>query len=272
MRGSKEERDTSKRPVAVDKSIPPAFVAKRGARRLSPRWWSGLTPAGRWAVAVLGIAVVAVVAGLVLSLAGSKTTGSDAKPPPMVKPKPPDEKSAKKVVPFSFSKSRAALDIAVLASGLHIVLDSISETSQDLLEELGSATDTQGGVTSGLTASLDVLADGPEEPVPSPPSTDLGKRYVNRYREYLALVTDIRKAAEAAPMTEASAQDRRALVKACDEISRDTSIIIAGLEKLGTDPEEDAVIAEGIASAQARIDETSKRLDNLIESLRDASR
>ncbi|MHB8896211.1 MAG: hypothetical protein ACYC99_13685 [Candidatus Geothermincolia bacterium] len=290
-KGNKVGPDELRRPNGVDKRKPPAFLAQREHARFPRRWWAGLTSGGRCTILVVAILLIALIVGLSVSLAGSSTTGKDVKPRPRPKPRPEVVVKPRPRPLYSYSSNSARLDIAVLASGLTLTLEAMSVTSAKLEAELaatyGAGPDTfslSGGLETpgpaqpptrlpemALTASLDVLADGPDGAQPATPvapGTDIGKRYVTRYREYLALLTSIRAGAETIPAAGKQALERSALIKACDELMRDTSVIVSGLEQLGADPGEDGIIAAGIGAANDRILETSKRVDSLIDAIR----
>jgi hypothetical protein len=270
MRGTKVGPDDARRPVGVDKSLPPDFILRGGRRSAPGSWWSGLTSQGKWTVCVALLVIVGAVAGLSAILGASGISGGNVKPhPPVVKP-PVNITKPRVVIPlYSFSNNTAKLDIAVLASGLHITIDSMSSTSKSLNEELSSTYGLERRMSSGLSASLDVLADGPDTGAPDSgrqpnlPS-DIGQRYVKKYRAYLATVNAIQKRAQAVPPTAGSAAERTLLLKACADLSRDTSAIVAGLERLGTDSAEDSNIAHGIEAASGRIVETAGLVDRLL--------
>jgi len=283
MRGQRVGPDEG-RPNGVDKHVPPAFLARRERGGFPRRWWSGLTAAGRWTVLVIVILLVALVAGLSMSLAGSNTAGK------VVKRHPEAPISHKKTTLYSFSANSSRIDTAVLASGLVVTIEAMSRTSAQLQKDLeatfgdsgdpfpkarfpvsgGNRPAPEGAPDGVLTASLDVLADGPDgaQPDISPsPASEIGQRYIARYREYLSLLTLIRGGAESIPAAGGPSFGRPDLLKACDELMRDTSVIIAGLERLGADPDEDGIIATGIGAANTRIQETSKRVDQLMDAL-----
>jgi len=273
MRGKRVGPDDARRPVGVDKSLPPEFILRSGQHRTPRNWWSGLTSPGKWTVCIAALVLIGAVAGISALLGASGISGGNVKPrPPVAKPHVKATRPRAIAPLYSFSLNTAKLDIAVLASGLHLTLDSMSGTSKSLDEELSSTYGLEYQPSSGLTASLDVLADGPVNGAPDSGSqqdlpSDIGQRYVKKYRAYLATVNAIQKRAQAVPPTAGSAAERTLLLKACADLSRDTSAIVAGLERLGTDPAEDSGIAHGIEAASGRIVETADLVNRLLGEL-----
>jgi hypothetical protein len=262
MRGKKADIDVEKRPYQVDKSVPPAFVRRREAKDRE-RWWRGLTSSGKATIVLVLVLVLAVSAIVAVSL----TFNTNGKAVP--KPKPhPDPGSVKPL--FSYSNNNAPLDMAVLAAGLHLTLKSMSTTSRGLMKDLKGSFGSRVRPHS-MTASIDVLADGPENPngQPGPASSGsaIQQRYLKKYRAYLVLLSSIRKAADSIPATGPSAAARSALIRACDDLTRDTTVIVTGLMRLGSDPSQDGEIAAGIEVAGSRIEATSKRVDSLLKAL-----
>lgn len=295
MRGKKVGPDAAGRTNGVDKHVPPTFLARRDARRSPLRWWRGITPAGKITVCIVALLLIALVAGLSVSLSGSNTRGTDVKPAKRVPDKKPPVTAKPEEVPlYSYSDNHARLDVAVLASGLMMTLKAMSDTSLKLENDLkatygdGESVDYTGtlapfipaslpGLASSeserLSASLDVLADGSDGALPAQPTpsgSEVGARYIERYRAYLALLTSIRASAESVPTLDTGnlATLRTMLIKACDDLTRDTSAIIAGLERLGADPSEDASIAAGIQAASRRVTDTEKSVDRLLAEIR----
>lgn len=285
MRGKRIGQDASNGIGGVDKHVPPAFISRREAGRSPRRWWGGLTSSGRVTVVLAVLVAAALAAGIAFSFTGSSTSGT-ATPPvgrePRPEPRPPAKK--KPVVTFSFSSSNARIDIAVLAAGLRMMLDEIADTAGELDKELRKTFDAQEGGSGtlvprepklaredGLTAKLDVLADGSDGDLPpesGTPVSDIAGRYLSSYRRYLGLLTSMRAAAEAVQATTPELSTARdTLLKACDDLARDTSAVIAGLERLGADPVEDAQVAAGIEAANRRISESKKQVKALIQSI-----
>lgn len=258
-----------------DKSQPPEFLVHHHDRRPTRGWWGGLTGSGHWLIAVVAVGAAAIVVVLVVSITGNSTSGTSAKPHKQVnKAKPPVASHPRKSIQLSFplSKNAARVNLVFLTSGLRLTLKTVSTTSSSLLKDL---TDTYGPPSSGASncfASLDVVADGPENP-PSPsttgtPGASIADRYLSRYRKYLDHVTMIRQWALDTPVQAGMRKQRDELVRATDDLSRDISVIIAGLERLsGPTDEETGSVVTGLEASIGRIRQSSDRLDQLLKEL-----
>jgi hypothetical protein len=267
MRAKKADIDVEKRPYGVDKSVPPAFVREREAKEARDRWWRGVTPSGKALIALAVIIFLAASALLAVGLVYN--TGGTVRPGP----KPGVVPTGATILKPLYANSNARLDMAVLAAGLHLTLKSMSKTSQGLMKDLKGSYGSDLPSRS-LTASIDVMADGPEKPTtprqPASTGSAIQQKYLKKYRAYLSLLTSIRSAAESIPATGPRSAERSSLIQACDDLTRDTTVIISGLSKLGSDPSQDGEIAAGIEVAGARIKDTSKKVDSLLNQLTDS--
>lgn len=256
-----------------NKSLPPDFLARHHKRGAGQGWWSGLTTSGRGIIAVATLGLVAVVVALALSVSGNTAKNTPAKKHPLVKKPGPVSRPHKDTrLSFPLSKNAAQVNLVFLASGLRLTLESVSATSSSLLKDL---TDTYGSPASGTAncfASLDVLADGPEGPpsdgTTGSPGSSIAERYLSRYKKYLDHVTKVRQWALDTPVQAGMREERDRLVRATDDLSRDISVIIAGLERLGAPADEDTgSVVRGLEDSITRIEQAAGRVDQLLKDL-----
>jgi hypothetical protein len=259
-----------------NKSLPPEFLARRRQAGAGHGWWSGLTWRGQGLILVAVLCLAAVIVVLSISFTGNSTSSTAVKPhkpvtrPPRAVTKPP----RLPVVRFPrLSENAARVELVFLTSGLHFMLENVSSTSSSLLRDLEATFGAPTSSHAGFLASLDVVADGPEGPPSdgntSAPGSALADRYLSIYHKYLDRVTLIRQLADSAPVIVfAVPKQRRRLVRATDDLSRDISVIIAGLERLRAPGDEDiSSVVRGIEDSITRIEEESDRVDRLLEDL-----
>lgn len=261
---------------AVDKRVPPPFLARRGGRMAPVRWWRGLTLKGKLGLAASLLLAVALVIALSAGLTGG----------PARRAKPPEPKP---VSLSSIPAGSARMEMAALAAGLAFTLREVSRTSLELREELDSTYGASSGASGGspggrrasfppqcaaagrLLASLEVIADGSDGAAPSTgdsPRSVAAARYLERYRRYAGRLASIRAALEEVPAaTRPGRSARSALAGAADELLRDVSAVADGLERLGDDPGQDREIALGISAALGRLASSEARVLQLLEEL-----
>ena len=261
MRTRARQDYSSGAPGWGDKSNPPEFLLRKQAPAERTGWWKGLAPRGKAVVVVSSIAVVAIIAGVILSLTLPTSTSKVVVHP---KPKPGPRLS------FSLAKNSEGIELSLLAFGLRGTMNQVAATAKALNADLSS---TYGaGDPSSMSARLELLADGPdggkttepEGPV-SAPGAAIADRYTKTYKAYLARVDSINKRARALVLFPRDAARRAELVGLCDQLSRDLSIVIDGLNRLRAPGSEDTnSIVRGIQAANARLSVESKRLDRLL--------
>jgi len=260
MRTRARQDYSSGAPGWGDKSNPPEFLLRKQAPAERTGWWKGLAPRGKAVVVVSPIVIAAIVAGVILSLTLPTSTGKVVVHP---KPKPGPRLS------FSLAKSSDGIELSLLAFGLRGTMGRVATTARALNADLSS---TYGaGDPSSMSARLELLADGdggkttePEGPV-SAPGAAIADRYTKTYKAYLARVDSINKRAKDLVLFPRDAARRAELVGLCDQLSRDLSIVIDGLNRLRAPGSEDTnSIVRGIQAANARLSVESKRLDRLL--------
>lgn len=237
----------------------------------------GLTRDGK-VTAVLLLAVFISVAALgALALSGAMKTADSPKPPARsgpaaVKPAPePPPKPAPKVLVHA-AQETAAIALTVITYGLDATVDSVLETSDRLVEDLGAAFGMSK--ISSLLARAEVLADGPPAPgvPPAGPGrdgargVDAVRSYVPVYRGYLSRVESTKAAVGALSVRGADRLLQRALTTICDALARDITVIIEAIERLESPAaRETETIVGGIESAVERMKESSRQLDALLQ-------
>ena len=251
-----------------DKSNPPEFLLRKQAPVERTGWWKGLAPRGKMVVLTSSLVVVAVVAGVVLSF----TLGTSASPKP--KPRPPKVivKPTPKPGPrlsFSLGRNADGIELSVLAFGLDATMKQVAGTAKALNADLSS---TYGaGEPSSMSARLEILADGPDGGQTGPtgpasgPGAALADSYTSTYKSYLARVEAVKKRAQTLSLFPADATKRAQLVALCDQLSRDLSVVIDGLNRLRAPGSEDtSSIARGIQAANTRLSVESQHLGRLV--------
>jgi len=264
MRTRARQNFSSGAPGWGDKSNPPEFLLRKQAPAERAGWWKGLARRGKVVVVASAILVAAVIAGVCLAFT---LPGSAGKTPTVIvrpKPKPSPRLS------FSLGKSSDGIELSVLAFGLQGTMKQVAATARALNADLSS---TYGaGDPSSMSARLEILADGPDggqttepEGPASVPGAEIADRYTRTYKAYLARVEAVNKRARNLVLFPRDAAKRRELVGLCDQLSRDLSIVIAGLNRLRAPGDEDTTsIVHGIQAANARLSAESQRLDRLL--------
>jgi hypothetical protein len=266
MRTRVRQNYSSGAPGWGDKSNPPEFLLRKQAPAERAGWWKGLAPRGKIVVVASSVVVAAVIAGVCLSFtlpgSASKTPGV-RHPKVIVRPKPkPGPRLS-----FSLSKNSEGIELAVLTFGLKGTMKQVGATAKALNADLSS---TYGaGDPSSMSARLEILADGPdggqttepEGPV-SAPGVEISDRYTRTYKTYLARVDAVNTRARGLILFPGDAARRKELVGLCDQLSRDLSVVIDGLNRLRAPGSEDTSdIVRGIQAANARLSVESQRLD-----------
>ena len=157
----------------------------------------------------------------------------------------------------------------MLAFGLDATMKQVAGTAKALNADLSS---TYGaGEPSSMSARLEILADGPDGGQTGPagpasgPGAALADSYTSTYKSYLARVEAVKKRAQTLSLFPADATKRAQLVALCDQLSRDLSVVIDGLNRLRAPGSEDtSSIASGIQAANTRLSVESQRLDRLV--------
>ena len=171
---------------------------------------------------------------------------------------------------FTLGKKVAGVELSLLSFSLNRTVKDATKTSKALDGELAGT--FGAGDPATLSARLEIVADGPEGTQPTTPSgptsgpgSDIADRYVKVYSRYLARVTAVSKEAEGLSLLPADQARRAELAGLCDQVSRDLSVVIDGLNRLRAPGDEDTgSIVRGIEAANARLNVESERLDRLV--------
>ena len=248
-----------------DKSSPPEFLSRKQAPAERAGWFKGLAPRGKVVVLFTAVCLAAVIAALCVSLT-TGTSRSNARPG---HPTTPGKTTQVPRLSFTLGKKVGGVELSLLTFSLSRTIKAATKTSKALDKAL---TGTFGaGDPATLSARLEILADGSDGAEPTTPSgptsgpgSDIADRYVKLYSGYLARVTAVRKQAEGLSLLPADQAKRAELLVLCDQISRDLSVVIDGLNRLRAPGDEDTgSIARGIQAANARLSIESQRLDRL---------